>query len=108
MMAKKPNSRYAGAYLIHPVNASTRIRISILWEICKCLKAEGLESWVAQSSCKPTLMIKSGPYPKAYTFVQAVLEFGSKVKTEDLAKTQTLAAKFYPSELQRMFIILKD
>ena len=108
IMAKKPNSRYAGAYLVYPVNAATRIRITILWEISKSLKAEGKDTWVAQSNCKPTLMIKTGQYPKAYTYVQACLEFGSKIKPELLVKPNSLAEKFFPTEVERIFIILKD
>lgn len=108
ILAKKPNSRYAGAYLVYPVNAATRIRIAILWEISKALKNEGTESWVAQSSCKPTLMVRTGQYPKAYTYVQAVLEYGDKVKTADLEKPGALATKFFPEESERIFIILRN
>ena len=107
LMAKKPHSRYAGAYLIYPVNAATRIRIGVMWEISKKLKTEGSESWVAQSSCKPNLMVKKGQYPKSYTYVQAITEFESKLTEEALSKSNTMATKFFPGETERLFVILK-
>ena len=64
--AKKPNGKYSGAYLVHPHNAATRIRISILWILAKVLKEAKMEAWVAQSTSRPLLMVKKTQYPKTH------------------------------------------
>ena len=106
--AKKPDSHLAKVYFSHPQNASTRIRIQILWAIAKGLKSEGKECWVSQSSIRPSLMVKTEKYPRSYSFVQAVREFEGKIDKKDLNHVRPVAEKFFKGELKRLFIVLED
>ena len=106
--AKKPNGSYSGTYLIHPQNPATRVRTMILWEIAKILKEAKCESWVAQSTTRPLLMVKTGQYPRSYGYVQAIQENLNFLSKCDLSEPNKLANRFFRGEVQRLFIILKD
>ena len=106
--AKKPNGSYSGTYLVHPQNPATRVRTMILWEFAKILKEAKFESWVAQSTNRPLLMVKTGQYPKAYGFVQAIQENQNYLSKCDLTEPNKLANRFFHGEVQRLFIVLTD
>ena len=106
--AKKPNGTYSGAYLVHPQNPATRVRTMILWEIAKILKEAKYESWVAQGSTRPLLMVKTGQYPKSYGFVQAIQDNQNYLSKCDLTEPNKLANRFFRGEVKRLFIILTD
>ena len=108
IQAKKPNGKYSGVYLVHPFNAATRVRVGILWILAKALKEAKLEAWVAQSSSRPTLMIKKGQYPKSYSFVQAILEHENYINKCDFSEPNKLASRFFKGETQRLFLVLSD
>ena len=108
ILAKKPNGKYSGVYLVHPMNAATRIRVSIMWILAKALKDADIEAWVAQSTSKPMLMVKKGQYPKSYGFVQAVLEHENFINKCDFTEPNKLATRFFKGEVQRLFIVLGE
>ena len=107
-LAKKPNGTYSGIYLVHPHNAATRIRISILWILAKALKDVSIEAWVAQSTSRPLLMVKKTQYPKGFGFVQAILEHENFIEKCDFTEPNKLANRFFRGETQRLFIVLND
>ena len=80
----------------------------ILWEIAKILKEAKCESWVAQSTTRPLLMVKTGQYPRSYGYVQAIQENLNFLSKCDLSEPNKLANRFFRGEVQRLFIILKD
>ena len=108
ILAKKPNGKYSGLYLVHPFNAATRIRVSILWILAKALKDAKHEAWVAQGSSRPMLMVKKGQYPKSFGFVQAILEHENFIGKCDFSEPNKLATRFFKGEAQRLFIVLND
>ena len=107
-LAKKPSGTYSGAYLVHPLNPATRIRIQILWQLVKILKEAKFEAWVAQSTSRPMLMIKKGQYPKAFGFVQAITEHQNYIDKCDFTEATKLANRFFKGDVQRLFIVLSD
>ena len=108
ILAKKPNDKYSGIYLVHPLNAATRVRLAVLWILAQALKEVEIEAWVAQSTSKPMLMVKKGQYPKSYGYVQAILEHENFISKCDFSEPNKLASRFFKGETQRLFIVLTD
>ena len=106
--AKKPDSHLAKVYFSHPQNASTRIRIQIMWAMVKGMRKDGKDCWVSQSTIRPSLMVKGDKFPRSYSFVQAIREFGGKADKEDMKHVKPVAEKFFKGEIEKFFIIMTD
>lgn len=92
-----------------PVKA-TRVRICLLQAICRQINNEGSqEASVSRYADSPTLMIRSANrLIKNLSFVDAVLQYGSKISQEDLEKATKIAGTSFPGQLEATFLIIKD
>ncbi len=107
--SKDPTHRLHKAYFAHQQNVGTRIRLTLLWAVADHLKKENKESWVSQSSPKPTLMVKhNGTQVKTYSFIEAMTSYGDKIDGKPLEEANKLARKFYYGQVEKIFIVLKD
>jgi hypothetical protein len=107
--AKDPTQRIHKVGFAYQQCAGTRIRSSILWQIATILKAEGKDAWVNSNSNKPRLHVKSGErYPREYSFIDAVENYGSKIPEDDLKEVNQQAKKLFGGQCKQLFIILKD
>jgi hypothetical protein len=108
-MAKDPTQRLHKVGCAFQQCAGTRIRNQILWLIATKLKAEGKESWVNSNSNKPKLLVKSGErYPREYSFVDAVEDYGAKLTEDDLKEVNQQAKKMFTGQCKQLFVILQD
>jgi hypothetical protein len=99
------------AYLANQQSPATRVRSILMWAVADSIKDinKGIDSWVNQNLNKPTLQVKGEEkYQRGYSFVSAMHKYGRKVTGKPLEEARKLAAKFYPGQLERMFVILKD
>jgi hypothetical protein len=107
--SKVPEHRLYKAYFAHQQNVGTRVRLMLLWSVAEHLKKENKESWVTQSSPKPTLCVKhSGTLVKTYSYIEAMTSYGEKIDTKVLEEATRLARRFYYGQVEKIFIILKD
>ncbi len=107
--SKDSSHRLFKAYFAHQQTIGTRIRLNILWGIADALKKEKKDSWVTQSSPKPTLQVKdNGPLVKSYSYLDAVTTYGEKVDGKILEEATKLANRFFYGQVEKVFIILKD
>jgi hypothetical protein len=107
--SKDPANRLYKAYFAHQQNVGTRVRLMLLWAVADHLKKENKESWVNQSSPKPTLMVKhAGAQVKTYTFIEAMTSYGNKLEGKALEEANRLARRFYYGQVEKIFIVLKD
>jgi hypothetical protein len=108
--SKDPSHRLYKAYFAHQQNVGTRIRLMLLWSIADYLKKkENKDSWVSQSSPKPTLMVKHvGTQVKTYSYIDAVTSYGEKIEGKVLDEAHKLARKFYYGQVEKVFLVLKD
>ena len=81
----------------------------LLWSIVDILKKEKKESWVNQSSPKPTLQVKqSGTLIKTYSYIEAISAYGERIEKKAIDEATKLASRFYYGQVEKIFIILKD
>ncbi len=73
------------------------------------MKKEKKDSWVTQSSPKPSLMVKDvGTLVKTYSYIEAVTTFGDKIEAKILDEANGLAKRFFYGQVEKIFILLKD
>ena len=93
----------------HQQCSGSRIRSAVMWAIVNKLKEEGKEAWVNSATNKPRLQIKTTEkFPKDYTYIEAVNEFGQKLTKKDLKDLNDQARKFFKGQVEQVFVILKD
>ena len=81
----------------------------LLWGIVDVLKREKKESWVNQSSPKPTLQVKqTGTLVKSYSYLEAISAYGERIDKKVIEDATKLAARFYYGQVEKIFVILKD
>jgi hypothetical protein len=51
---------------------------------------------------------KNAKPAKTYTFIDAVKQFGSRLKTEDLLEAYAKAGKAFSGQLEQNFVVLKE
>ena len=107
--SKDKESRVYKVGFTHQQCSGSRIRSAVMWAIVNKLKAEGKEAWVNSASNKPKLQIKTNEkFPKDYTYIEAVKEFGSKLEHADIKELNDQARKFFKGQCEQIFLILKD
>jgi hypothetical protein len=107
--SKLPDNRLYKAYFAHQQNVGTRIRLMLMWSVADNLKKDGKESWVSQSSPKPSLMVRhSGQQVKTYSYIEAMTSFEEKIGSKALEEATKLARKFFYGQVEKIFIVLKD
>ena len=81
----------------------------VLWGIVDVLKKEKRESWVNQSSPKPTLQVKqTGVLIKSYSYIEAISAYGERIEKKVIDEATKLAGRFFYGQVEKIFIILKD
>ncbi len=109
--SKQVNDKLHKAYIASQQCVATRIRTIIMWSIADNLKnlAKGVDSWVNQGLNKPILQVKGEEkFQRSYTYVAAVQKYGDKVKEDAKGEALKLARRFFPNQIERIFIIIKD
>ena len=107
--SKIPTHRLSKCYVSNQQNVGTRIRLMLLWGIVDVLKKEKKESWVNQSSPKPTLQVKqSGTLIKSYSYIDAISSYGERIEKKVIDEATKLASRFFYGQVEKIFIILKD
>ncbi len=89
----------------------TRVRTVLMWSLVDKIKdpKKGIDAWVNQSLNKPTLQVKGEEKTqKSYTFVNAMIKY--KDKLDDKAKEEALklAKKFFPGQVEKIFMVIQD
>jgi hypothetical protein len=107
--SKDPESKLYKAYVSTQQNVGTRVRLALLWGVASFLKKDNKESWVSQSSPKPTLMVKqAGNTTKTYSFIEAMTSYGENIDKKTLEDASKLAKRFFYGQVEKIFIVLKD
>ena len=107
--SKIPTHRLYKCYVANQQNISTRVRLMLLWAIVDILKKEKKESWVNQSSPKPTLQVKmNGTLVKQYSYIDAISAYGERIDKKVIDEATKLASRFFYGQVEKIFIILKD
>ena len=91
--------------------AATRIRTVLMWGLVDKLKnpLRGIDSWVNQSLNKPTLQVKGEERnQRSYTFVGAMLQYRDKLDDKTKEDALKLAKRFFPGQIEKIFIVIKD
>ncbi len=90
---------------------ATRIRTNLMWAIVDQVKKDeaGTDAWVNQSLNKPTLQIKGdGRNQQTYTFVSAMAKYREKLSQKSKDEAAKIARKFFPGQVEKIFIVIKD
>lgn len=107
--SKDPSHRLHKSYISNQQTIGTRIRLSLLWSIAESLKKEGKDSWVTQSSMKPTLMVKeTGNLVRTYSYIDSVMTYGEKIDKKAKEEATKLASRFFYGQIEKIFVVLKD
>jgi hypothetical protein len=100
-----------GAYFSTQQTPGTRIRTNIMWNMVEKIKKpeKSIDAWVNQNISRPTMQVKGeDKYQKSYTYVNAVQKYGNLVDEKTKEAAQKLAKRFYPNQVEKIFIIIKD
>jgi hypothetical protein len=107
--SKDLSHRLYKAHFSHQQSVGTRVRLSLLWGVADALKKEKKDSWVTQSSPKPTLMVKeNGNLVKSFGYIDAMVTYGDKIDPKIKEEATKLATRFFYGQVEKIFIILKD
>lgn len=89
---------------------STRVRIALLQAVARQINRSGdQEAVVTKYIDSPTLIIRSGGrIIKNISFVDTILQYGSKISPEDMEKAKKIAGRSYINQMESTFLILKE
>ncbi len=109
--SKDPKDKLQKAYIASQQCVATRIRTIIMWGIADQVKnqAKGIDSWVNQGLNKPTLQVKGEEkFQRSYTYVNAVQRYEDKIPEKSKEEEMKLARKFFPGQIEKIFVVIKD
>jgi len=70
---------------------------------------KGIDAWVNQNISKPTLQVKGeDKFQKSYSFVNAIQKYGMLVDDKTKENALKLAKRFYPNQVSKIFLIIKE
>jgi hypothetical protein len=100
-------------FLSNSINIGTRVRIEILKAIAKRISNTQDLAYVASFISRPVIHIKPRTSrnerpTKSYTFIDAVKQFGSQLKPEDLLDSYAKAGRAFTGQLEQNFVVLKE
>ena len=100
-------------FLSNSINVGTRVRIEILKAIAKRISNDKDFAFVASFISRPVLHIKprsdrENKPTNSYTFIDAVKQFGSKLRKNDLLEAYAKAGKAFAGQLEQNFVVLKE
>lgn len=90
-----------------PVKA-TRVRISLLMSVARKLRSGGQECIVTRFSESPSLILKRDGKNVQLTFVEAMLEFGGRLDTNDVGIARRVAGNTFKNTMEQYFLVLKE
>jgi len=109
--SKEEKSALKGAYFTTQQTLATRIRTNLMWSVADKIKnkEKEIDAWVTQNLNRPMLQVKGEErYQRGYTFVNAMVKYGSKLDDKAKEETQKLAKKHFPGQVAKMFMVIKD
>jgi len=109
--SKDPKHPMSGAYFTTQQTPGTRIRTNIMWNMVEKIKKpeKGIDAWVNQNISKPTLQVKGeDKFQKSYSFVNAIQKYGTLVDDKTKENALKLAKRFYPNQVSKIFLIIKE
>jgi hypothetical protein len=100
-------------YIANSVTLSTRVRIEIMKAIAKKLSSKSESAHVAAFSSRPILHVRStkageDQNPKAFTFTDSVIRYGSVVVQGDLAEAYKKAGTAFRGQIEQHFVVLNE
>ena len=114
---KRKSSKLTGCleriFISNSINVGTRVRIEILKAIAKRVSNAQDLAYVASFISRPVLHMrtrtdKNAKPSKTYTFIDAIKQFGSRLKNEDLLESYAKAGKAFAGQLEQNFVVLKE
>jgi hypothetical protein len=110
---RKSDPKFFGRlYVANSVSLSTRVRVDIMKAIAKRLTNKVVLAHVAAYSSRPILHIKDVGKPentsRAYTFVDAVSQFGGAVVQDDLEEAYRRAGPAFVGQMEQHFVLLRE
>ena len=100
-------------YIANSVTLSTRVRIEVMKAIAKKLSSKSESAHVAAFSSRPILHVRStkageDQNPKAFTFTDSVIRYGSVVVQGDLAEAYKKAGTAFRGQIEQHFVVLNE
>jgi hypothetical protein len=100
-------------YIANSVTLSTRVRIEVMKAIAKKLTTKLQSAHVAAFSSRPILHVKSTKVgddqnPKAFTFTDSVIRYGSVVVQDDLSEAYKKAGTAFRGQIEQHFVVLNE
>jgi hypothetical protein len=100
-------------FISNSINVGTRVRIEILKAIAKRISNAQDLAYVASFISRPVMHVrertdKNAKPSKTYTFIDAIKQFGSRLKNEDLLEAYAKAGKAFAGQLEQNFVVLKE
>jgi hypothetical protein len=99
-------------YVANSVSLSTRVRIDIMKALAKKISNSNVKAHVAAYSSRPILHVRTeggGPNAsRAYTFIDAVLRYGSTLVQQDLDEAYRRAGTAFRGQLEQHFVVLRE
>jgi hypothetical protein len=109
--SKEERSTLKGSYFTTQQTLATRIRTNLMWSIAEKLKnaEKGVDAWVTQNLNRPMLQVKGEErYQRGYTFVNAMVKYGSKLDAKAKEESAKLAKRHFEGQVEKIFIVIKD
>jgi hypothetical protein len=109
--SKEATDRLNKVYFTPQQCLATRIRTNLMWSIVDKLKDpdNSIDAWVNQGSNKPTLQVKGiEKGVSSFTFVAAMHKYKDKIEQKAMDEATKMAKKFFPGQVEKIFIVLKD
>jgi hypothetical protein len=100
-------------YVANSVTLSTRVRIEVMKAMAKKLTSKTESAHVAAFSSRPILHVKTqrgagDPEIRAFTFIYAVIRYGSILVQGDLAEAYKKAGTAFRGQLEQHFVVMNE
>lgn len=109
--SKDQKEKLYKAYFTTQQTLGTRIRTGLMWKVAEKIKnpEKGIDAWVTQNLTRPMLQVKGEEkFQRGYTFVNAMIKYGSKIDDKAKEEAQKVAHKHFPGQVQKLFIVIKE
>ncbi len=98
--------------MANSVSLSTRVRVDIMKAMAKKISDKTMTAHVAAYSSRPILHVRQVGKPesanRAYTFIDAVLNYGGSVNQLDLDEAYRRAGSAFRGQLEQHFVVLRE
>jgi hypothetical protein len=104
--------KFGRLYVANSVSLSTRVRVDIMKAMAKKISDKTMTAHVAAYSSRPILHVRQVGKPesanRAYTFIDAVLNYGGSVNQSDLDEAYRRAGSAFRGQLEQHFVVLRE